>query len=165
MIKSLKLLVLNKVKDIKPGDRVKIDENFGDVIDIDLIFTHIRNLDNEVVSIPNIVLVTKGIKNYNTYPEVVVHFDLFLPHGTDFVKAKQAIIEGARKTKDRISDRDPTIWFKQMDMWTVGCEARVPTRNVLEVGKVKSDLMESVLAELKRRRIPTGRGSEAKVKR
>jgi small conductance mechanosensitive channel len=149
--------VLNRVKEIKPGDRVKVSDEYGDVMDIDFLFTHIRNLDNEIVSVPNIILVTKGIKNYSRYPYVVVHFELHLPHGLDFDEVKKAIISGVRKTKKILHDKPPEIWFKEANAWTIVCEVRAYTSNVMELVQVRGDILESVMRELRERKIPTGR--------
>ena len=149
--------VLNKVKDVKPGDRIRIDDHYGDVMDVDFLFTHLRNLDNEIVSIPNILLVTKGIKNYTRYHEVVVHFDLSLPHGIDISRTKEIIIAGAKKTKDIISEKEPTVWFKEANSWAINCEVRAHTDKTRDLVQIRSDLVENVLSELRANKIPTGR--------
>lgn len=149
--------VINRVKEIMPGDRIKVGDDYGDVTGVDFFFTHVKNLDNEIVSIPNIILVTKGIKNYSKYPEVVVHFELTLPHGVDVPRAKRIIIDAAKKTNNIIQEKEPTVWFKEVSSWAISCEVRVYTTKIKDLVQVKSDLVENVLVDLKNNRIPTGR--------
>ena len=48
----------------KIGDRILFNEQFADVVSIDLIYTRMKTLDNVMLSIPNQQLLTSEIYNY-----------------------------------------------------------------------------------------------------
>ncbi|MGD9671894.1 MAG: mechanosensitive ion channel domain-containing protein [Candidatus Nitrosocosmicus sp.] len=62
-------IILLSSRPFKLGDRVQMGnvESLGDVIDISLIFIKIKIIRNEMVIIPNQVLLQNQIKNYSGY--------------------------------------------------------------------------------------------------
>jgi small-conductance mechanosensitive channel len=148
--------LLSKVKEVRPGDRIRAGETYGDVLDLDFLFTHVKNMDNEIVSIPNIFLVSKGVKNYSRYPFVGVHFTLNLPHGVDVKRAKYIIKEAAKKTSGIMPNREPEVWFKETNFRSITCEVRAYTEDSFNLVKIKSDLLENVVFDLRENKIPTG---------
>ncbi|MBD3156113.1 MAG: mechanosensitive ion channel [Candidatus Aenigmarchaeota archaeon] len=151
--------IIIKRRDVKEGDRVKINEIYGDVVSIDFFYTHIRNLDNEILSIPNLILLTKGIKNFSKMDNVVIHCPLTLTHGTDFQKAKKVILKAVEKTEgvDSSKSKEPHLWIKEFTAWTINCEVRAHTKNVKEKDQIKYQMTENILTALNKEGITTGR--------
>ena len=52
-------------KPFKVGDRVKIDQYYGDVISVGTRSTRIKTLDHQIVTIPNNKITTNIIVNYS----------------------------------------------------------------------------------------------------
>jgi len=80
--------ILENVKEFKVGDRVKIGEVYGDVIELNPFFTRVRTIKNEVVSIPNLVVMNKEVKNYSTLKTPIVHVQVTLGYEVDKEIAK-----------------------------------------------------------------------------
>jgi len=57
-------IIVTFSKPFKIGDRLFLNEEFADVIAIDLIYTRMKTLDNVLISIPNQQLLTTKIDNY-----------------------------------------------------------------------------------------------------
>jgi small-conductance mechanosensitive channel len=152
--------IIIKRRDIKKGDRVKINEIYGDVESIDFFYTHIRNVDNEILSIPNLILLTKGIKNFTRMDSVVIHSPVTLGHGTDYQKAKKVILKAVENTDGVIisKDKKPHIWIKEFTGWTINCEVRAYTKDVKNKDQIKYQMTENILTALNKSGITTGRG-------
>lgn len=151
--------IIAKRRDVDIGDRVKINEIYGDVESIDLFYTHVKNLDNEVLSVPNLTLLTKGIKNFSKMKTVVIHSDISLTHGTDFKKAKKIILDAVGKTDGvlKTKGKEPHMWIKEFTGWTIKCEIRAYTNNVKEKDQIKYEMTENILIALNKEGITTGR--------
>ena len=59
-------IVLTYMRTFKIGDRVKIGEEVGDVVQKNLLVTRIRTIKNEIISIPNSVVISSNTRNYSS---------------------------------------------------------------------------------------------------
>lgn len=77
------------------GDRIEVGEYIGDVQDIGVINTKIKTPNNEIISIPNSIFLSKEIKNYDIFgSEVVVELeDISISYNSDLKKAKALILD------------------------------------------------------------------------
>ncbi|WNY26470.1 mechanosensitive ion channel family protein [Methanolapillus ohkumae] len=80
----------------KVGDRVKIGEFVGDVLDIGSRSTRIRTLDYELMTIPNSTISTSIITNY-AMPDIKlkVRLPFSVGYGSDIDKVKEILMEVA----------------------------------------------------------------------
>jgi small-conductance mechanosensitive channel len=58
-------LSINYIRAFKVGDRVRIGDTVGDVIDQSLLVTHLRTIKNEDVTVPNAMVLSAHIVNYS----------------------------------------------------------------------------------------------------
>ncbi|WNY25504.1 mechanosensitive ion channel family protein [Methanolapillus millepedarum] len=80
----------------KVGDRVKIGDHVGDVLDIGSRSTRIRTLDYELMTIPNSTISTSIITNY-AMPDIKIKVRLpfSVGYGSDMDKVKEILMEVA----------------------------------------------------------------------
>jgi Small-conductance mechanosensitive channel len=100
----------------KVGDRVKIGEFVGDVLEVGTRSTRIRTLDHELMTIPNSTVSTSIITNY-ALPDIKikVRFRYFVSYNSDIVKVKQILLEiaqdASRNFDHVLEDPAPEIFF------------------------------------------------------
>ncbi|WNY27999.1 hypothetical protein MmiEs2_01790 [Methanimicrococcus stummii] len=100
----------------KVGDRVKIGEHVGDIMDIGNRSTRIRTLDNELMTIPNSTVSNSIITNY-ALPDIKikVRFKYFVSYNSDIVKVKEILLEIAKEAAHNfdhiLEDPEPEVFF------------------------------------------------------
>jgi len=73
------------------GDYIKVDNDEGKVIRVDLLHTTVLSADNKQISIPNGVLINSHIINYSKEEKRRVDFRFPIPYEADAEKAKTAV--------------------------------------------------------------------------
>ncbi len=95
------------------GDRIKVADLIGTVVDIGLRSTKIKTFDNNVVTVPNSVIANSNIENFNSISkEFAVRFTLGITYNTSIKKvelAKKIIAKCIKSNKYVINE--PTITF------------------------------------------------------
>ena len=148
---------------IKIGDRIIIDKigkhwgGWGDVVDIGLRRTTIRNTDGVIVNYPNAVLAASTIKNFSVDPQPVrarVRFQT--DYSADPELVKSTTISAIEKV-DGIIDGTTTvvirsIWDDDQGHMLSGVlyEARYRLHDVTTRTTLRSTVLESLLREFKR---------------
>lgn len=87
-------------RSFKVGDKIKIGEDYGEVITISLATTHIKTSDDSIVIIPNMDLMNTSVSNSNSgelYCQVVAK--IMLPIDADTQKVRKIAIEAAQVSK------------------------------------------------------------------
>ncbi|MGA2121779.1 MAG: mechanosensitive ion channel family protein [Methanoregula sp.] len=98
------------------GDRVKIDNFYGDVINIGPRSTRLKTLDYQIVTIPNNKITSTYIVNYSE-PDVKLRITIpvSVAYGSDPVKVKALLLEIAHDVIERTDylhkDPAPTAFF------------------------------------------------------
>ncbi len=99
------------------GDRVKIDDKiYGDVVDVGMRSSKIKNLDNNIVIIPNSVLSNSIVENYvRPDKKVKQTFNMGLTYDTKPEKVEEAvgIIKDSIKGVEGVTKDEPLIWFTE----------------------------------------------------
>ena len=152
---------------IKIGDRIMIDKigkhwgGWGDVVDIGLRRTTIRNTDGVIVNYPNSVLSASTIKNFSFEPNPVrarVRFQTDYSADTEIVKAItiQCIeqIEGIINGTVTVVIR--SIWDDTQGHMLSGVlyEARYKLEDVKKRTPLRSDVLEALINAFKKNNIP-----------
>jgi MscS family membrane protein len=84
-------------KPFKVGDRIKMDDYYGDVLSVGTRSTRIRTLDSQVVTIPNNKLTSNVVINYSEPDETLrLTIPVSVAYGTDPVRVKKILLEIAR---------------------------------------------------------------------
>jgi small-conductance mechanosensitive channel len=110
--------IISVDKPFKVGDRVKIDNYYGDVVSVGTRSTRIRTLDYQIVTLPNNKITTNVIVNYSEPDEKLrITIPVTVAYGTDPVRVKKILQEIARdaikNTEYFLEDPAPTVFFDE----------------------------------------------------
>jgi small-conductance mechanosensitive channel len=84
-------------KPFKVGDRVKVDQYYGDVVDIGPRSTRFKTQDNQIITIPNNKITTNYVINYSEPDQTLrISIPVSVAHGNDPKRVKEVLLDIAR---------------------------------------------------------------------
>ena len=121
-------------KPFRIGDRVKIEEYYGDVISVGSRSTRIKTLDNQIVTVPNKKIVENFVVNY-AQPDtrLKVRINIGVAYGSDISKVKQILMmivnEQAEKLPYICTDPAPLVYFLEFGASSLNFQLQVWTND------------------------------------
>ena len=97
---------------LRVGDRLKIDEVEGKVMQISLRSTRIVTNDEVTVIVPNSDLVRNKVINWSYCDRVRIRIPVGVAYGSDTQKVTDALVEAARAVEKVLSEPAPKVHFK-----------------------------------------------------
>ncbi|WP_299764032.1 mechanosensitive ion channel family protein [uncultured Dokdonia sp.] len=137
-------IVLSYIKNIKNGDWIETNDFEGEVIDIDFRATTLRQKDNNLVYIPNKLVVENPVKNYSSTPQSRVILECGVAYGSDLKEVRsltvQTIIDNFEVPK---TEEDVLFLYRGFGDSSINYEIRfwIDSSSALEVAKAKSEAM------------------------
>lgn len=118
-------LILTYMRLFKIGDRVKIGDVVGDVIEKSLLVTRIRTIKNEIISIPNSTVMGSHTINYSSdAPEkgLIIHSTITIGYDVPWKDMHQTLIDAASKTDLVLQEPKPFVLQTSLDDFYVSYE-------------------------------------------
>lgn len=103
-------------KPFKVGDRIRVDNYYGDVISVGPRSTRLKTLDYQIVTIPNNKITSNVIVNFAEPDQKLrIPIPVTVAYGTDPAKVKKILLEIAREvigsTEYLLNDPEPSAFF------------------------------------------------------
>ena len=132
-------------KPFRIGDRICFNEQFADVIAIDLIYTRLKTLDNVQISIPNQQLLTSEIENYGK--KTIVRRSCAVTVGYEVASelVEKALLEASKKVEGILSEPKSYVWTTNLLKFSVEYTLFVFTSQVKKIPILDSKLKQTVL--------------------
>ena len=135
----------------REGDRIKLPTGeVGDIYKIGMRSTKILDFDNNLIIVPNSILVKSTIQNM-TYPDYVsrVFVDVEVSFASDINKAKQILIDIAKAHPLNLKSFEPLVYL--IDFKSNGVLMRLIARtdDYRNVYQIQSDMREEILRRFK----------------
>ncbi len=114
----------------KAGDRVKIGDALGDVVLKSLLATHVRTDKNEVVAIPNGVVLAGAIVNYTKLAAAhgtILHSTVTIGYDAPWRQVHELLLNAARRTDLVRADPKPFVLQTSLDDSYVSYQINVHT--------------------------------------
>jgi len=106
----------------KLGDRVKIGEVTGDIIEKTLLVTRIRTIQNEIISIPNSTVISNHTVNYSSdAPEkgLIIHTTVTIGYDAPWRQVHQLLTDAALETPMVEKEPPPYVYQTSLDDYYV----------------------------------------------
>jgi len=144
--------ILGGTSEFKMGDRVQIGDSYGDIVEIGFFFTRIKTIKEEIISIPNLMVMNKEIRNFSALKEVLLYTSITLGYDIDKDKAKQMLIDSALKTKGIIptAGKEPFVLLRDLGNYSITYEINAYTDQPNNYIIIKSELINNILDEFRR---------------
>jgi len=130
------------------GDRVRIGEHTGDVMEKSLLATRIRTIKNEDIIIPNTIVFNNPVVNYSTASKetaLILHADITLGYDVPWQTAHRLLIEAALATPDILTDPKPFVLQRKLNDVTVGYEINAYTQKPNRMAVLYSGLYQNII--------------------
>lgn len=106
-------LILLIERPFKVGDRLELDDVWGDVTQINLRTTLITTPDDIAIIVPNSKLLENNVTNYSYgNRRMRLHVPVGIAYGSDIAAAHEAMEAAARQHRDVLKNPAPKIWFR-----------------------------------------------------
>ncbi len=137
-------IVLSYIKNIKNGDWIATNDYEGEVIDINFRATTLKQKDNNLVYIPNKLVVEGPVKNYSSTPQSRVILECGVAYGSDLREVRSLTIKTIIDNFDvPKTDEDVLFLYRGFGDSSINYEIRfwIDSSSGLEVAKARSEAM------------------------
>ncbi|MFD2784107.1 mechanosensitive ion channel family protein [Hymenobacter rubripertinctus] len=128
-------LVLTYMRAYKIGDRVRIGDVTGDIVEKTLLVTRIRTVKNEEITIPNSSVMSSYTTNFSTAAPtlgLVLHTTVTIGYDVPWKQVHQLLLEAARASEFVLAEPQPFVLQTSLDDYYVAYQLNAYTR---EAGK------------------------------
>ena len=140
-------IVLTYTRGFRIGDRVKISQTVGDVLERTLLVTRIRTIKNVVVTIPNGMVLNSEIINYNApmlKEGLILNTTVTIGYDVPWRKVHNLLIQAALATRDILSDSKPFVLQTSLDDYYVSYELNTYTHAPERMAVIYSELHQNI---------------------
>lgn len=132
-------------KPFKIGDRIFFNNQFADVVAIDLIYTRMKTLDNVMISVPNQQLLTTEIDNYGKKSAVRRSCSVTIGYELSSEIVEKALLEAAAKVEGVLKEPKPYVWVTNLYNFSVEYTLYVFISQIKMLPLIDSCLKRTVL--------------------
>ena len=133
---------------LKVGDRVKIGDAIGDVIETRLQVTHLRSFKNEEIVIPNSQILGGEVINYSSLARahgLILHTEVGIGYETPWRQVEAMLLEAAQRTPGLSDTPSPFVLVKRLGDFAVTYELNVYCSNVPAMNQLYTQLHRQIL--------------------
>ena len=139
--------VLTYRRAFRVGDRVKIAEFTGDVVEIRLQVTTLLTIKNEEVVIPNAVILNNSVINYSARAKdkgLILHTGVTIGYDTPWRTVRGLLLSAAERTSGLLREPAPFVLQQSLDDFYVAYEVNAYTDNAQGMAQIYSELHENI---------------------
>lgn len=140
-------LVITYMRAFKIGDRVKIGDTTGDVMEKTMLVTRLRTIKNEEVTIPNGAILNGSTVNYSTSAKesgLILHTSITIGYDVPWRKVHELMIDAALKTDGILSEPMPFVLQTSLDDFYVSYQINAYTNIPNKASKMYSDIHSNI---------------------
>ncbi len=140
-------VVMIYMRPFQIGDRVKIADTLGDVVERGMLVTRLRTPKNVEITIPNSMVLGSYIVNYSATARnggVILHTSLTLGYDVPWPRVHEAMKEAARRTPDILADPAPFVLQTALGDYAVTYELNAYTERPGAMARIYSQLHENL---------------------
>ncbi|CUH47841.1 mechanosensitive ion channel family protein [Ruegeria atlantica] len=131
------------------GDRIKIGDHIGDVVQIKLMETHLKSIKNELISIPNAQLMNSDVVNFSKKTDgsgLLLHTTVGIGYEEPPEKVEAMLIEAANRTKGIKAKPEPFVLWTALADYAINYQINGYTTRGSIIPKIRSDLHRNIVA-------------------
>jgi small-conductance mechanosensitive channel len=141
-------VVITYMRAFQIGDRVKIADAVGDVVEKTLFVTRVRTIKNVDITIPNAMVLSNHIINFSTLSKkhgLILNTTVTLGYDLDWRKVHELLIAAAKSTKMIGAHPEPFVHQTSLDDFYVTYEINAFTKHPKEMVEIYSELRQNIL--------------------
>ncbi len=146
-------LIVMTSRPFEVGDRIFLNEQFADIVAIELIYTKMLTLDNVLVSVPNQELLKAEIDNYGKKKIIRRHCTVTPGFEYDTLDVEKALLEAANRVNGVLKEPKPYVWIARFQNYAVEYNLYVFINEIKRLPEIDAELYRKVLETCKEHEI------------
>ena len=143
-------IVITYMRPFIVGDRVKIGDSVGDIMEKNLLVTRMKTIKNEDITIPNATIINNHLWNYSKYANsigIILHPTVTIGYDVPSEQVTKLLLQAAQNTKNLTREFKPFVLQKNLSDFYVEYELNVYTKQPKKMAHFYSDLNKAILDE------------------
>ena len=140
-------LVLTYMRLFTIGDRVKIGDVMGDVIEKSTLVTRVRTIKNEIISIPNSTVMNSHTINYSSdalEKGLIIHSTVTIGYDIPWKDMHETLIEAAVRTELVLKEPEPFVLQTSLDDFYVSYQINAYIQEPNKQSTIYSNLHQNI---------------------
>ena len=140
-------MVITYMRPYKIGDRIKVDDVVGDVVEKTLMITRIKTIKNEDITIPNAKILTGYTVNYTTPTEregLIIHTTVTIGYDAPWRTVHELLIRAAVSTEGVTDYPRPFVLHTSLDDFYISYQVNAFIKDSHAQARIKSHLHQNI---------------------
>ncbi len=136
-------VILTYMRAFQIGDRVKIADTLGDVVEKNLLVTRLQTIRNEIVTVPNSQIMAAQILNYSLLARegrLILFTAVTIGYDAPWQQVHQLLLAAAAATSGVAKTPAPFVWQRALNDYNVTYELNVHTADAARMIDIYSEL-------------------------
>lgn len=140
-------LVITYMRPFKLGDRIKLNDTVGNVMEKTPLVTRIKTPKNEVVTIPNSFIMSSHTINYSSSARnygLIIHSEVTIGYDAPWRKVHQLLIDAALVTPGVERDPEPFVLETSLSDWYPVYQINAYIKEADQLTQIYSSLHQNI---------------------
>ena len=140
-------LVITYMRPFKLGDRIKLNDTTGNVVEKTPLVTRIRTPKNEVVTIPNSFVMSSHTVNFSQSAReygLIIHSEVSIGYDVPWRTVNKLLIEAALNTPGVVDDPRPFVLSTSLSDWYPVYQVNAYIKDADKLAQIYSDLHQNI---------------------
>jgi small-conductance mechanosensitive channel len=140
-------VVLTYMRPFQIGERVKIGDTTGDVVEKTFLYTKVLTIKNEEVTVPSLLVLSTATVNYSAKAQksgLILHTSVTIGYDAPWRKVHELLLRAADRTADVLKDPKPFVLQTSLDDWYVSYQINTFTDQPNKMAVIYSDLHQNI---------------------
>ena len=140
-------LVITYMRPFKIGDRIKIADVSGDVIEKTLLVTRIKTVKNEIITIPNASVLSGNTINYTSQANeqgLIIYTTVTIGYDVPWTKMHATLIEAAVRTEMILKNPKPFVLQTSLEDFYVAYQINAYTKEASKQALIYSNFHQNI---------------------
>ncbi|WKK66604.1 mechanosensitive ion channel domain-containing protein [Lutimonas zeaxanthinifaciens] len=141
-------VVITYMRPYQIGDRVRIQDTVGDVIEKTLLVTRIRTVKNEDVTIPNANIIINHLVNYSANVDkngLLLHTSITIGYDIPWKTVEKLLIDAGKRSLHIEAEPSPFVLQTSLDDNYVSYELNAYSKEPKKMALIYSDIHKNIL--------------------
>ncbi len=140
-------LVITYMRPYKIGDKVRIGNVSGEVLEKSLLVTRLRTTNNEDITVPNASVLSGHTINYSSVSQemgLIVHTTVSIKYEVPWKRVHELLIDAAKATNLIIEKKKPFVLQTSLDDFYVSYQINLYTQHADKIANILSELHQNI---------------------
>lgn len=140
-------VVITYMRSFKMGDRIKVGDTIGDVIEKNLLITRIKTMKDEIVTIPNANLLASNTLNFSASNPFLIHTSVTIGYNAPWRTVHELLIRAAMRTTGVAIEHKPFVLQTALNDFYVAYEINAYIYKAKRMLEIYSELHQNIQDE------------------